>query len=383
MIVQSVLLVIFLAGIIWFYLSGYAGKISDMKKEAEWLVRNSSADTFKKAQTSIAYDVTGKTLSVLKGEKDVYYLKYDAIPLDAKNAIISVEDKKFYRHHGVDYKAIIRAAYAAFRNKKITQGASTITQQLARNIFLTQERTWERKLEEIFIASELEKKYSKSSLLEFYLNNIYFGNGFYGIQAASIGYFSKEVSKLSVAETAFLLAIPNNPSYYDPLVHFDHTLKRRNLILENMLEERMISENVYDSSIRETILLNLSKDQTQKYDYAETYTFYCATRALMEHNGFTFQTQFASEEARESYQSEYEEAYSKCYASLFSAGYRIYTSLNLEMQAALQESVDSQLSTFTEKSDEGIFTRQCASTIRAGWCVRSLADGARILRVIP
>lgn len=377
LVVQCVLLLLFLAGIIWFYASGYAGKISEMKKEAEWLVRNSSPDTFKKAQTSIAYDVTGKTLSVLKGEKDVYYLKYDAIPVNAKNAVISVEDKKYYRHHGVDYKAIIRAAYVAFRNKKVTQGASTITQQLARNIFLSQERSWERKLEEIFIASELEKKYSKSAILEFYLNNIYFGNGFYGIQAASIGYFSKEVSELSVAETAFLLAIPNNPSYYDPLVHFDHTLKRRNLILENMLGERMISENVYDNSIRETIILNLSKDKTQKYDYAETYTFYCATRALMEHNGFVFQTQFASDAAREAYRQEYEEEYSQVYASLFSAGYRIYTSLNLEIQSALQESVDSQLSTFTEKSDEGIFTLQGAAVCidNSSGMVRAIVGG--------
>ncbi len=360
-IVQSFFLILFLGLVIWFYASGYAGQISEMKKEAERLVRNSSHATFKKMQTSIAYDVNGKTLSVLKGEKDVYYLRSDDIPLNAKNAIISVEDKRFYEHHGIDYKALVRVLYKAIENKKITQGGSTITQQLARNAFLSQERTWQRKLEEIFIASELEKKYSKSSILEFYLNNIYFGNGFYGIQAASIGYFSKEASNLSVSETAFLLAIPNNPTYYDPLTHFNHTLERRNYILENMREERMISENVYDKSIRETIILNLAKDKVQKYDYAETYTFYCATRALMENNGFVFQNEFASDEAREKYVKAYEEMYAKCNASLYSGGYRIYTSIDLEKQLLLQKSIDAQLADFTETTEEGIYTLQSAA----------------------
>ncbi len=360
-IVQSFFLTLFLGLVIWFYASGYASQISEMKTEAERLVRNSSSATFKKMQTSIAYDINGKTLSVLKGEKNLYYLRSEDIPQNAKNAIISVEDKRFYDHHGIDYKALLRVAYTALENKKITQGGSTITQQLARNIFLTQERTWQRKLEEIFIASELEKKYSKSSILEFYLNNIYFGNGYYGIQAASIGYFSKEASKLTVSETAFLLAIPNNPTYYDPLVHFDHTLKRRNHILEHMRGERMISENVYDKSIRETIILNRSKDKAQKYDYAETYTFYCATRALMQNNGFVFQNEFASEEAREKYVKEYEEMYAKCNASLYNGGYRIYTSIDLEKQVLLQKSIDAQLADFSEKNEEGIFTLQSAA----------------------
>ena len=117
-------------------------------------------------------------------------ISYKDIPTNAVNAIVSIEDKKFFSHRGYDPYAILRAAYAYIRNKGvITQGGSTITQQLARNIFLNFDETWERKAREIFISIELEKKYSKQQIMEFYLNNIYFANGYYGLQAASFGYF--------------------------------------------------------------------------------------------------------------------------------------------------------------------------------------------------
>lgn len=116
-------------------------------------------------QTSLVYDTNGNLISVLKGEKDMYYLEYEEIPSDVCSAIISIEDKKFYQHHGVDFKGILRAVKAMIENGRVTQGASTITQQLARNVFLTQEKTWERKIEEIFIATEMEPAvYQKSDI---------------------------------------------------------------------------------------------------------------------------------------------------------------------------------------------------------------------------
>lgn len=359
---QIFLICLVLAGVTWYFMSGWGAKIAKMKNEADYFVRSSNEETFRKNQTSIAYDVNGSTLSVIKGEKDVYYVTSEQIPSYAKDAMVSIEDKKFYEHHGIDYKAIMRAAIAMIQEKEITQGASTITQQLARNVFLTQERTWERKIEEIFIATALEKKYSKESILEFYLNNIYFGNGYYGLQAAAMGYFSRDISELSVSEIAFLCAIPNNPSYYDPLTHFDHTITRRNLVLENMLEDRLISENTYTKAVHETIVLEQSEETVQKHDYAETYTFYCATRALMEMSGFVFQTQFSSDAAREKYEKEYDKMYDECNAKLFSGGYRIYTSLNLNTQAQLQKCLDTVLGGFTEKTEEGIYTLQGAAT---------------------
>ena len=344
-----------------FFVSGYAGRISTLRAEAESLVAASNKNTFRSSQTSIAYDVNGDTLSVLKGEKDVYYVESDEIPNYAKQAIISIEDKKFYTHHGVDYKAIVRAAWAYVRNQRITQGGSTITQQLAKNVFLSSEKTVERKIKEIFIASDLEKKYSKSTILEFYLNNIYFGNGYYGIQAASRGYFNKDVDKLSLSETAFLCAIPNRPTYYNPKEHFDHTMKRRNQILEAMYDDGVITEGVYKQATRESIKLEDPPDE-EKHNYAETFTFYCATRALMEMDGFEFQTVFSSEEEQKEYQEDYDSTYEDCNAKLYTGGFRIYTSLNLETQDMLQATIDEALASFTETTEGGVYALQSAST---------------------
>ena len=201
--VQILLLLLVVAGVGYYYVSGYASIVSDLKSEAVGIVRRSSPETFRQIETSEVYAANGDTISVLKGEKDVYYISFEQIPTYVTQAIISIEDKKFYQHDGVDYKAIARALIAVLRDKEITQGGSTITQQLARTIFLSNEKTWQRKVEEIYIASEMEKKYSKDQILEFYLNNVYFANGYYGIQAAAKGYFSKDISELTLSEICY------------------------------------------------------------------------------------------------------------------------------------------------------------------------------------
>ena len=154
----------------------------------------------------------------------MYYIGFSDIPLTLDNAFVVMEDRDFYNHSGIDIKAIIRALIANRKSDTIVQGASTITQQVAKNVFLTQEVTWDRKIKEIFLAWGLEKKYSKEQILEFYLNNIYFSNGYYGVEAAAKGYFGKSAAELSVSEQAFIAAIPNNPTKYNPLTNYDATL---------------------------------------------------------------------------------------------------------------------------------------------------------------
>ena len=220
---QIVLILLVIAAVAYYYAGGYAAKISHMRSEAVSLVARSSEETFRQSQTSIAYDANGEVLSVLKGEKDVYYISYEDIPIYIKQAIVSTEDKRFYKHQGIDYRGVLRAVVAAVQEGEPTQGGSTITQQLARTIFLSNERTWERKVEEMYIAVELEKKYSKEEILEYYLNNVYFANGYYGIEAASQGYFGTDVRHLSLSQMIYLCAIPNNPTLYDPKVNPDKT----------------------------------------------------------------------------------------------------------------------------------------------------------------
>ncbi|MBR1628374.1 MAG: penicillin-binding protein, partial [Lachnospiraceae bacterium] len=360
-VIEMIFLIFLCAAVVVFFASGYSSEITHLKEEANYFVKNSTEDTFRSAETSIAYDVNGDTISVMRAEKDVYYVEGDQIPEYAKQALVSIEDKKYYTHHGVDYRAIVRAGLVYLREKKITQGASTITQQLAKNVFLSSEQTWQRKVEEIFIASYLEEKYSKDQIMEFYLNNIYFANGFYGIQAASRGYFNRDVDEISLSEIAFLCAIPNRPTYYDPKEHFDHTIERRNQILAAMHDDEAISDTVYKQAVREKIKLTEPPDE-EKHDYAETFTFYCATRALMEMDGFEFRTVFDNDEEKQDYEADYDAAYEKCNAKLYTGGYRIYTSLNLDTQEQLQASIDEILAPFTETEADGTFSLQSAAT---------------------
>ena len=266
---QIILLLILITGVTYYYVSGYASQVSTLKTEANLLVRKSNVNTFRQIETSEAYDKNGNTISVLKGEKDVYYISYDEIPKDAIDAIISIEDKKYFDHDGVDYKAIARAAYVMFRDKQMTQGGSTITMQLARTIFLNNEKNWQRKVEEIFIASELERKYSKEQILEFYLNNVYFANGYYGLEAAAKGYFSKDISELDLAEICYLLAIPNSPTYYDPVVNPDNTKSRKDRIIDAMVADGKLSEKEADKVKAEEI--TLARPDSIKNNYVETY----------------------------------------------------------------------------------------------------------------
>lgn len=356
----QIVLVLLVAGAVgWYYYGGYAQKVAIMQQEARMFVQKSNADTFRSVQTSLVYDTNGKLISALKGEKDVYYLEYEDIPAYAVAAMISIEDKKFYSHSGIDIKAILRAAQAMIQNGEVTQGGSTITQQLAKLTFLTQERTWERKIEEIFIAVGLEQKFSKDEIMEFYLNNVYFGNGYYGIQAASKGYFNVDAKDLSLSQITFLCAIPNNPSLYDPVEKMENTIKRRDRILNQMLQDGKISQETFGQAQAEVITLN--RPEKTKNDYVETYTYFCAVRALMRQQGFQFQTEFSSEEEKAKYQEEYDALYGECQKSLYTDGYRIYTSIDLDMQQMLQDTVDSHLAEFTEQNEEGIFALQGAA----------------------
>ncbi len=332
-----------------------------MYKEASKDVAKSSKDTFKAEQTSLVYDVDGNEIKKLKQEKDVSYLDYEDIPDAAKLAIISIEDKNFTTHHGIDVQGVARAGLSLILNRgNITMGGSTITQQLARNVFLGYEKTYSRKIKEMFIAAALEQKYTKQEILEFYLNNVYFANGYYGIESASEAYFNKQAKELSISQIAFLCAIPNSPNRYDPYKHKDSTIERRDRILKNMYEDGYISQSQYEKSLDEEITI-MPKKETTTNDYAETYILKCATEALMKAQGFEFKTTFTSTSEKEQYNNEYDELYNTCKKSLYSAGYRIYTSIDMEKQKQLQDSVSSQLSMFTEKTDDGVYKVQGAA----------------------
>lgn len=339
----------------------YGKDLLNMQEDAKTMVGNSTEETFRQTETSLVYDINGKLLSTLKGTKDVHYIPYEDIPEYAVDAMISIEDKKFLTHKGVDLKAIIRAGVALIRNKgDIHQGASTITQQISRNIFLTHEVSWERKIKEMFIALELEKRYEKYQIMEFYLNNIYFSNGYYGIEAASKGYFNKNVKDLSLSQITFLCAIPNNPTIYDPVDYIENTIKRRDRILDQMRLDGNITEQEYTTAINEEIKLNIKT--IKRNNYVETYVYHSAIKALMKRQGFEFKYDFDSDKEKEEYDTLYNEYYNESQQSLYKEGYRIYTSIDPKLQKELQKSVDDTLKDFKDKGDNGVYLLQGAAT---------------------
>lgn len=336
---QTAMLCFLLGACYLFYQTGYIQTVIKLYSEAQAVMENSSVSDFQADQSGEVYDADGNLIALLKNDRNIVYLTSEQIPDQVKEAFVSIEDKRFYKHKGFDPFAILRAVQSLLSKNSITQGGSTITQQLARNIYLTHTVKWERKVEEIFIAMALEKKYSKDEILEFYINNIYFSNGYYGIQAASQGYFSKNADELTLSETAFLCAIPNSPGSYDPIKHGDHTLKRRNLILDNMYEDGVITEAECEQAKKETITLNPSNISFTR-TWAHTYIYECATQALMEATG---------------------EDYDTCREKLYTGGYRVYTSINMNTQELLQNTIDEQLSDYNTLNTNGTYALQASA----------------------
>lgn len=341
--------------------SRYGKKIIAMQEEANSIVAASTEESFRQSETTLVYYDDGSRMAKLKGEKDTFYLDYEEIPEMAVKAMIAIEDKKFFKHNGIDLKATVRAAVDIIKNKRLSQGGSTITMQLARNVFISKEKSFERKIKEMYLAMAMEKKYKKPQIMEFYLNNIYFMNGYYGIQAAAKGYFGKSVKELDVSQIAFLCAIPNSPTYYDPLEHKDHTLARRDRILTQMEKDGFISKEECIAAKAEEITVKKPKNSGKRNSY-ESYVYECAIKALMKAYGFEFENKndFESTEEEEEYDRNYEEVYNQCKQRLYNDGYRIYTSINKKKQKKLQKQINMQLSTYKSKTD-GIYDFQGAA----------------------
>ena len=176
------------------------------------------------------------------------YVRLQDIPESLQQAVIAVEDRKFYNHWGFDMEGIFRAALVNLQYGEVKEGASTITQQLVKNLFLSQEQTMGRKAEEFILAMDMELNYSKEEILELYLNSIYFGSGYYGIGQAAEGYFGKEPAMLALPEAAMLAGIPNAPSLYSPYVDFMLAKKRQFVVLDAMVAVGFLRENIAEDA---------------------------------------------------------------------------------------------------------------------------------------
>ena len=186
------------------------------------------------AASSQIYYSDGTELASVHSEENRVPVEFNQIPQNLKDAFVAVEDARFYEHAGVDPRGIMRAVWVNLTRRGVAEGGSTITQQLAKNAYLTQDRTFKRKVQEMFLALQLERKYTKDEILGLYLNQIYFGQGAYGVQAAAKTYFGKDVKDLTLNECAMLAGIPKSPNYYSPLNNLQAAQERKATVLDQM-----------------------------------------------------------------------------------------------------------------------------------------------------
>lgn len=244
------------------------------------------------------------------------YVKLSDITNFTKNAIISIEDKNFYNHRGFDYPRILKAMIINIKSGKIKQGASTISQQYIKNLYLTFDKTWERKIEEAFLTLELETHYSKNEILEGYLNTIDFGGGNYGIKEASKYYFNKNPKELTKAEASILVGIPKSPNYYNPIFNYKNAKDRQYSVLKSMVNNKYISENEMKKIYNEKISFYGKSD---KVELSSVYYYKDAVMDEMKNIKQIPKTMLETDELN------------------------IYTNLDKNVQKKLEETVDTEM----------------------------------------
>ena len=320
-------------------------------------------DDFSMLSDTEIFDKDGKRIGIINAGH-YEYVDISKISLNLQNAYIAQEDRRFKSHSGVDWIATTRAGLALIKHRgAITQGGSTITQQIIKNTYLTQEQTFTRKMVEILLAPEIEKTYSKADIMEFYCNTNFYGHQCYGVQAASRYYFGKDAADLDVHEAAVLVGISNSPSAYDPVLHPDAALKKRNEVLKSMLEVDMLTEKEYENATSHTLRIIQEQQEGTDDSYLTSYAIHCAALELMKQDDFEFQYTFSNKSDYDAYMEKYTASYNEKNDSIRNGGYKIYTSLDQNIQNTVQNSLDEILSSYTELQDNGKYALQGAAVI--------------------
>src|SRR6202020_2390933 len=216
-------------------------------------------ERYRPSSVTELYDGQGKVIGTFALQRRVV-ASYEDYPEVLRNALISMEDKDFYRHSGINIWRIAGAAYRDIESGGKVQGASTLTMQLARNLFLSPDRRWQRKVQEAMLAIQIERRFTKPQIFTLYANQIFLGHGNYGYEAASEYFFSKHARQLTLEEAALLAGLPKAPQYYSPINHPARAVKRRNLVLNAMLEDGKITAAQAAEAKSKAIVLKLQKD---------------------------------------------------------------------------------------------------------------------------
>ena len=262
------------------------------------------------------FDVNGHLITTTVSAENRIPVKINKIPHSLEQAFLAAEDIRFYEHSGIDPRGIVRAIYSNILSKGVAEGGSTITQQLAKNAFLSQDRNLKRKVQEAILAFKLEQQYSKKEILEMYLNQIYFGQGSYGVEAASLQYFGKHVQDLTLAQSAMLAGIPKSPNYYSPMNNFKASKERQELVLDQMFKYHFITQEEMRKAKAEKIVITSAERKNS--------------------SDASYFIDYVSQLVAEKFGAD----------ALYKQGLKIYTTLDINMQVAA-EAAAKDLPTFS------------------------------------
>ena len=286
----------------------------------------SMVEDYKPQMATTIYDKNNKVVDTLSVEAREVVKLEDVSPY-IKDAFLSIEDKQFYSHHGLNFKGIARAVITTFLKGRATQGGSSITQQLAKNAFLTPEKTFSRKVKEAILTYQIERTYTKDEILERYLNEIYYGSGSYGIKNAAEQYFKKDVKDLNIAESALLAGIPNRPTKYDPNRNLENALHRQKIILKEMYDDGRITKEQYDEAL--AYKFELENEDNVKNVPANTSIIYNKRTKNTYKNPEL--TTIVEDYLAEIYDEE----------QIYTSGLKIYTTIDLDYQKVAKETFNS------------------------------------------
>ena len=318
---------------------------------------------FSMLSDTVIYDKDNRQIGLINAGH-YQYVDISHISMNIQNAYIAQEDRRFKSHTGVDWIATFRAGLALIKHGgTVTQGGSTITQQVIKNTYLTREQTFTRKIVEILLAPEIEKEYSKADIMEFYCNTNFYGHQCYGVEAASRYYFGKHAADLRVDEAAVLVGISNSPSAYDPVAHPEASLEKRNDVLKSMHEIGELSDEDYQSAAARPLIVVQQESEGTDENYQSSYAIHCAALELMKKDGFDFRYTFEDKEDYTEYTNRYKSAYTEKSDLIRAGGFQIYTSLDSSLQEMLQSDIDQGLSSYTELQENGKFALQGAGVV--------------------
>ena len=224
--------------------------------------------------SSQIYDVHGNLITTVHSTENRLPVPLKDVPKDLQNAFVATEDSRFYSHHGIDPVGILRAVWVNIVHSGVSEGGSTITQQLARNAFLSQDRTFKRKISEALLALKIEQHYTKDEILEMYMNQIYFGQGAYGVQSAAHVYFGKDASQLTLAQAALIAGLPQSPNYYSPFNDLEASKKRQAVVLGQMVKYGYITQEQADEARQADLGLVAKQEQTHEKSNASYFINY-------------------------------------------------------------------------------------------------------------